>query len=42
MIPDSGVVFWMLIAFVVTFAVTRVITNLIRRGRGPSPLPRVG
>src|SRR5690349_2970795 len=25
----------MLIAFVVTFAVTRVITNLIRRGRGP-------
>ena len=25
----------MLLAFVVTFAVTRVITNLIRRGRGP-------
>ena len=35
MIPDSAAVFWMLIAFVVTFAVTRVITNLIRRGRGP-------
>jgi hypothetical protein len=35
MVPDSGVVLWMLAAFVVTFAVTRVITNLIRRGRGP-------
>ena len=35
MLPDSDVVFWMLAAFVVTFAVTRVITNLIRRGRGP-------
>ena len=35
MIPDSAAVFWMLVAFVVTFAVTRVITNLIRRGRGP-------
>ena len=35
MIPDSAAVFWMLLAFVVTFAVTRVITNLIRRGRGP-------
>jgi len=34
-IPDSAAVFWMLVAFVVTFAVTRVITNLIRRGRGP-------
>jgi hypothetical protein len=34
-IPDSGVVFWMLLAFVVAFAVTRLITNLIRRGRGP-------
>jgi hypothetical protein len=34
-IPDSRVVFWMLVAFVVTFAVTRAITNLIRRGRGP-------
>jgi hypothetical protein len=34
-LPDSGVVLWMLAAFVVTFAVTRVITNLIRRGRGP-------
>jgi hypothetical protein len=35
MAPDSGVVLWMLAAFVVTFAITRVITNLIRRGRGP-------
>jgi hypothetical protein len=35
MVPDSGVVLWMLAAFVVTFALTRVITNLIRRGRGP-------
>jgi hypothetical protein len=25
----------MLVAFVVTFAITRVVTNLIRRGRGP-------
>lgn len=32
---DTQVVFWMLVAFVVTFAVTRAITNLIRRGRGP-------
>lgn len=35
MLPDSDVVLWMLASFVVTFAVTRVITNLIRRGRGP-------
>jgi hypothetical protein len=34
-LPDTGVVFWMLLAFVVTFGVTRLITNLIRRGRGP-------
>lgn len=32
---DTGVVLWMLSAFIVTFAITRVITNLIRRGRGP-------
>ena len=32
---DSAVVAWMLGAFVVTFLVTRVITHLIRAGRGP-------
>jgi hypothetical protein len=32
---DTDTVLWMLGAFIVTFAVTRVITNLIRRGRGP-------
>ncbi|MFC4944066.1 hypothetical protein [Pseudonocardia sp. GCM10023141] len=32
---DTHVVLWMLGAFVVTFAITRAITHLIRRGRGP-------
>ena len=32
---DSGIVAWMLGAFVVTFLVTRAITHLIRAGRGP-------
>ncbi len=40
--PDSGVVLWLLGAFVVTFAVTRVITTLIRSGRGPFRNTTVG
>ena len=40
--PDSGVVLWLSGAFVVTFAVTRVITTLIRSGRGPFRNTTVG
>ncbi|MDH6115294.1 hypothetical protein P3T36_006704 [Kitasatospora sp. MAP12-15] len=33
--PDHGVGLWMLGAFVLTFVATRVVTRLIRAGRGP-------
>ena len=33
--PGRVVAAWMLVAFVLVFAVTRVITRLIRAGRGP-------
>jgi hypothetical protein len=34
-VPDRPIVAWMLGAFVVTFLVTRLVTGLIRSGRGP-------
>jgi len=39
---DHGVASWMLLAFVVTFALTRLITRLIRAGRGPFGNIQVG
>lgn len=32
---DRGIVGWMLVAFLVTFVATRLITKMIRSGRGP-------